>query len=152
MGNRRKVALSAMSVRLEKLAARFRGPAVRAGGGILVFCSVHEDRNRPSLSLAEGTDGRLLVHCFAGCPTKEVLVAVGLSIADLDARGGTRPERSICAVYNYTNGSGAQLYQVVRYPPKAFRQRRPDGHGVGGSGTSAASASGQPEPDDEAPF
>ena len=29
-------------------------------------CPAHADRS-PSLSVAEGQDGRVLVHCFAGC-------------------------------------------------------------------------------------
>lgn len=46
------------------------------------YCPVHGD-NRPSLSLGVGRDGRLLLHCFAGCEPDEVLAAVGLSFRDL---------------------------------------------------------------------
>lgn len=35
----------------------------------------------------------------------------------------------IVAVYDYRDAGGELLYQVVRYAPKAFRQRRPDGNG-----------------------
>ena len=35
----------------------------------------------------------------------------------------------IIKVYPYTDESGALLFQVVRYEPKGFRQRRRDGHG-----------------------
>lgn len=35
----------------------------------------------------------------------------------------------IVAEYDYTDASGALLYQVCRHDPKDFRQRRPDGHG-----------------------
>jgi hypothetical protein len=45
-------------------------------------CPSHEDRS-PSLSVEERTDGALLVHCFAGCTTAEVLQTVDLSLADL---------------------------------------------------------------------
>ncbi len=38
-------------------------------------CPAHEDRS-PSLSLRDGDDGRLLVHCFAGCAGREVLTAL----------------------------------------------------------------------------
>lgn len=37
--------------------------------------------------------------------------------------------RSIVATYDYRDESGALLFQVVRYAPKSFRQRCPDGHG-----------------------
>jgi DNA primase len=36
-------------------------------------------------------------------------------------------ERTIAATYNYTDLDGTLLYQGVRYEPKDFRQRRPDG-------------------------
>lgn len=42
-------------------------------------CPVHEDR-QPSLSIADGKEGRVLVHCFAGCAARDV-------IAVLKARG-----------------------------------------------------------------
>jgi putative DNA primase/helicase len=38
-------------------------------------------------------------------------------------------EKRIVAVYDYRSESGELLYQVVRYEPKEFRQRRPDGKG-----------------------
>jgi len=45
-------------------------------------CPAHDDKG-PSLSVREMDDGRVLVHCFAGCDTSEVLAAVGLDIGDL---------------------------------------------------------------------
>lgn len=36
---------------------------------------------------------------------------------------------TIVATYDYHDESGALVYQVVRYSPKTFRQRRPDGTG-----------------------
>ena len=51
-------------------------------------CPAHADRS-PSLSVRELEDGRILLHCFAGCEAHEVLSAVGLEIHDLF------PERAI---------------------------------------------------------
>lgn len=45
-------------------------------------CPAHDD-NAPSLSIRELDDGRVLIHCFAGCPTVEVLDALGLSTGAL---------------------------------------------------------------------
>ena len=42
---------------------------------------------------------------------------------------GNGPESNIIANYDYTDANGKLLYQVVRYEPKDFRQRRPDGNG-----------------------
>ncbi len=44
-------------------------------------CPAHEDRD-PSLSVTL-RDGRLLIHCFAGCAPEAVLEAVGLTWKDL---------------------------------------------------------------------
>lgn len=51
-------------------------------------CPAHEDRG-PSLAIRELDDGRLLVHCFAGCDISSVLSAVSL---EMDA---LFPEREI---------------------------------------------------------
>ena len=38
-------------------------------------------------------------------------------------------QRRIAATYDYLDEKGKLLFQVVRYDPKDFQQRRPDGHG-----------------------
>jgi len=43
----------------------------------LALCPAHPDK-RPSLAVRELDDGRVLVHCFAGCGVEKVLNAVGL--------------------------------------------------------------------------
>jgi len=55
--------------------AHVLGGATRNGRGWVCRCPVHEDRN-PSLSLADGENGRLLVTCWAGCPPRDVLAAL----------------------------------------------------------------------------
>lgn len=52
-------------------------------------CPAHDDRS-PSLSVRECDDGRVLLHCFAGCETRSIVEALGLSWADLfdDIKGG----------------------------------------------------------------
>lgn len=41
----------------------------------------------------------------------------------------SQPRRKLVATYDYTDAGGELLYQVVRFDPKDFRQRRPDGRG-----------------------
>ena len=53
-----------------------------SNGRFKARCPAHEDRG-PSLSITEGDDGRLLVHCFAGCDVHQVVSAVGLELSDL---------------------------------------------------------------------
>lgn len=45
-------------------------------------CPAHRDRG-PSLAVKETDDGTVLIHCFAGCSTEEVLGAVGMDFDDL---------------------------------------------------------------------
>lgn len=54
----------------------------KSGKGWIARCPAHDDRSA-SLSIAEGDDGRTLVHCFAGCGVADVVGAVGLSLSDL---------------------------------------------------------------------
>jgi hypothetical protein len=55
--------------------------ARRSGAGWIARCPAHDDRT-PSLGLAL-RNGRVLVHCFAGCTQAEVIAALG--------RGGLWP-------------------------------------------------------------
>lgn len=43
-----------------------------------------------ALSLSEADDGRVMLHCFAGCSASEVLGALGLTLADLYPRRDTQ--------------------------------------------------------------
>lgn len=45
-------------------------------------CPAHEDAE-PSLAIHRKADGMVLVHCFASCPTEDVLAALGLDWRDL---------------------------------------------------------------------
>jgi hypothetical protein len=57
-------------------------------------CPAHADKG-PSLAVRELDDGRVLIHCFAGCDVHEVVQAVGMTLSDLfperQVRG--KPER-----------------------------------------------------------
>ena len=56
--------------------------ARRSDNGWEACCPAHEDRS-PSLSIAEGEDGRVLVNCHAGCSLEEVCRALNLTTTDL---------------------------------------------------------------------
>jgi putative DNA primase/helicase len=93
-------------------------------------CPVHDDREN-SLSIREGRDGRALVNCFAGCKMNTVIDALGLAMTDIfPQRGSNEPsQRTIVATYEYKDRSGNPVFEVIRYNPKTFKQRRPDGAG-----------------------
>ncbi len=59
------------------------------GKGWIVRCPAHDDRN-PSLSITEGQDGRILIHCHAGCKTKAILSEIGWNLSDLTPDNGTQ--------------------------------------------------------------
>ncbi|EGQ62084.1 hypothetical protein GGI1_10771, partial [Acidithiobacillus sp. GGI-221] len=46
------------------------------------LCPAHDDK-RPSLSVKEADDGRVLLKCWTGCGAAEIVSALGLSLADL---------------------------------------------------------------------
>lgn len=58
----------------------------KSGNGWVACCPAHDDRT-PSLSIAEGDDGRALLHCYGGCDVRSVVDAAGLKMADLFPEG-----------------------------------------------------------------
>ena len=99
------------------------------------LCPFHDDTN-PSLSVNFET-GRF--NCF-GCDEKGSLFDFFMkkngvdfptalnALADI-AGVSSKPEGKVSKIYDYTDESGNLLFQTVRYEPKDFRQRRPDGNG-----------------------
>jgi KaiC/GvpD/RAD55 family RecA-like ATPase len=107
----------------EAIARALEG-AKRSGDGWAARCPVHDDTHA-SLSLRDGDRG-VLVKCHAGCEREAV-------IDELKARGvwsnGKAGKPQIIETYPYTDEHGVLLFEVVRYEPKDFRQRVPDGAG-----------------------
>jgi putative DNA primase/helicase len=100
----------------------------KSGAGWSAKCPAHEDR-RNSLSIAEGSDGKVLLYCHAGCDLGSILAAHRLSESDLfppKDPGGRR----IVAEYSYVDEDGAELFQAVRFHPKDFRQRHREKSGA----------------------
>ena len=58
------------------------------------ICPSHLDKS-PSLSIKELLDGRILIHCFAGCEPNQILGSIGLSFEDLypERLGDFKPEK-----------------------------------------------------------
>lgn len=116
---------------------------VRGGHGQWTArCPAHDDRQN-SLSVSEGKDGRVLLHCHAGCDLDAITGALGLAAKDLFAGndGGAlgwndtipakkRGRAPVIATYDYKDDSGKLLAQKLRRADKSFSWRRPDGrHG-----------------------
>lgn len=69
-----------MSAGLELILGRLRGVR-HSSAGWTALCPAHPDRN-PSLSVRE-QNGRILLHCFAGCSVQAICAALGLELSDL---------------------------------------------------------------------
>jgi hypothetical protein len=67
--------------RAELLLTRLSNVRV-SGRGWRADCPIGH-RSRGALAVNESSDGRLLIHCHAGCAANDVLGAVQLSLADL---------------------------------------------------------------------
>ncbi len=74
---------SEILARLEHVRPHRRGWSAR--------CPAHADHT-PSLDVAAGADGRTLVLCRAGCRPREIVAALGLSLADLFAEARPRAQ------------------------------------------------------------
>lgn len=117
------------------------------GSGVkrMVKCPFHQDKN-PSMSV---DTEKGLWKCFAGCGGGSVIdliakfenLSIGEVLKGTDTPPTTRwkpPESKnenqdavakVEKVYSYQDALGKEVYQVLRYVPKTFRQRRPDGKG-----------------------
>jgi AAA domain len=89
-------------------------------------CPFHDDTS-PSLSISNGEDGRVLVHCHAGCEDVfRRLVDDGL----LPCRSSSGSESQPEARYPYADASGTLVYEMLRFPGKKFQARRPTNDGA----------------------
>jgi putative DNA primase/helicase len=113
-------------VTAESLASALQ--ARKTGGYWMARCPAHNDRN-PSLAISE-QGGRVLVHCHAGCDQRDVIDAIkAIGVWESAPSAAAAKDRRIVATYDYTDERDDLLYQVVRYEPKNFMPRYPDGHG-----------------------
>jgi putative DNA primase/helicase len=119
-------------VRAEAIAKALGKFRPQSSGGFVSVCPAHED-STPSLSLTDADDGKVLVHCHAGCDQGAVVDALkrrSLWPTRDEKPAPRRPAKRIERTYDYVDPSTGEVkLQVVRYEPKDFRQRRPDGAG-----------------------
>ena len=74
----------------------------RTSSGWSARCPAHDD-DTPSLSVSLGDDGRVLIHCHAGCSAEQIAAALGMQMADLG------PAMNIVAAYDYRDEHGTLL-------------------------------------------
>jgi hypothetical protein len=110
---------------LQNVLSRLQGVR-KDGRGWKALCPAHDDR-KPSLKVDEAEDGKVLLKCFAGCRTEDIVAAIGLNMSNLFPE--PERKRKVIAAYDYKDASGKLLFQVCRTADKRFFQRRPDGKG-----------------------
>lgn len=114
---------------VEEVLSRLHGVR-KSGGGWVARCSGHDDKS-PSLSIKASDDGTILLNCHTGCSVETVCAGLGIEPKDLfpASNGNGHGKREIVATYDYTDEAGHLLFQAVRYAPKGFSQRAPNGAG-----------------------
>ena len=90
-------------------------------------CPIHDD-DRPSLSIADD-EGKLLIHCHAGCSAEDIVKSLGLHMQDLFPEKHVHVKPTVIATYPYEDEDEELGYQIQRLKPKGFRARQPDGNG-----------------------
>lgn len=115
---KRKPRLKAKLRPIAKVLRQLQG-LKKQGAGYMALCPAHDDHN-PSLKVTEGRDGRVLLHCHAGCKIDDVLNAIQMKPLDLFIP----KESEIIREYSYPGEGGNEAYQIIRTHPKGFLFRR----------------------------
>ena len=117
-------------MQLNDVLQRLKG-AKGGGNQYTALCPAHADKT-PSLAISE-KEGKILLHCHAGCTKENIVAAMGLEMKDLFIEDrpmpnttNAKPKREIAAIYDYKDMDGNIVHSTIRYNPKSFSQRRPD--------------------------
>lgn len=73
-------------------------------------------------------DGFALIQWWSGCDFPAAVNRVAEYLGVEPTSNGNGKSRIVCE-YDYRDEAGSLLFQVCRFEPKDFRQRRPDGNG-----------------------
>lgn len=92
----------------------------KQGAEWVAICAKHDDHN-PSLYINE----EKRVYLCRVCDWRGDLYNADYRDNNQDSKTG----KKILATYDYSDELNKLLYQVVRYYPKTFTQRQPDGEG-----------------------
>ena len=125
--------LGRATVTLEGLRRALGGEITRGKNGPQVICPGpgHSLQDRSLAVAPSNTGDGFVTHSFAGddpVACKDyVRDKVGLPPFRPN-NGKSLSQRKLAKTYDYTDESGKLLFQVIRYEPKGFSQRRPDGN------------------------
>jgi 5S rRNA maturation endonuclease (ribonuclease M5) len=119
---------------------RLKAPVPRSDG-YRAKCPAHDGESSDSLSIKEGDDGRVLIHCYGGCEVEEIVQALDLQTSDLFPPRNDptfqprqkKPKREV-ARYALRDVDGDLVAYHIRYEPKGFGWMQPDGKTYGLNG------------------
>ena len=110
-------------------AAEWRGPCeVHHGTGPNFAVNAETGQAYCHSQCARGWDILSLEQELTGADFKTAKAEV-FRLIGRDDSNSDRSTRRIAATYDYVDEAGQLLYQIVRYDPKDFKQRYPDGAG-----------------------
>lgn len=96
-------------------------------GRYMARCPCHNDR-QASLSVGVGDDGRVLLHCFAGCDTADIMQSMGLTMRDMFVE--LKPG-DVFPVYDRPTDKAAAHFEAEYIYPggilKKVKMRKPGG-------------------------
>ncbi len=105
---------------LQCLESKVGSSAKRVGDGFSTLCPAHRDTS-PSLSIAEASNGKILLKCFAGCAAEEICNAIGLEMTALFPERDKIQEYADGRIeYIYQDEAGKPLYKKIRTEDKKF--------------------------------
>jgi hypothetical protein len=106
---------------VDKVLATLERVRHKGGGKWDACCPAHDDRN-PSLSIAEGDNGAVLLKCFAGCETAAVVAAMGLEMSDLFPPRDSHSRGNSVVQRNFTRPPGERPVPAPRTRKKPLEE------------------------------
>jgi len=108
-------------MQLDQITAMLEG-IQNNGAGFTARCPAHEDRVN-SLSIGE-SEGKILVHCHAGCSADAITGALGIRMTDLFLSDPNRTEtKRIPYLIKDTNGYTVAIHERVEYSDGSKKYR-----------------------------
>lgn len=110
------------------------GIAIKGGSEVRFLCPAHPD-SKPSARYSIASRVWRCDSCGAGAGVIDLADKLGVERPRTESRVSAVPALArvdaskIVATYDYTDAGGVLLFQAVRYEPKRFAQRAPDGKG-----------------------
>lgn len=108
---------------IDEFLGKLEGVTSDGKGGWMVCCPAHDDHN-PSMHVNVGADGRILVKCYAGCKTEDIVAALGLKVRDLmPEKAGRRGKGKAKA--KAAKEPAAVTPEAIVKPLAEYRKKRP---------------------------